>query len=178
MSNAMTLTDRTGIVAQQVEEVSRVTAPPPVFAKLAMIAVFGLFLNGVASILGGLTKASGDWWGNLMIIIGAIWVTIVFAEQIISQSMSMIFQVPDKVFAWIGGQFGSHVGSDMGAQVSGKAEGGFSRAGTGAHHLADHGFRGMGGRNMSGMPGTTMPPKPPPGDGTSNTMKQETPKDK
>ncbi len=114
-----------------------------VFAKLAMVAVFGLFLNGVASILGGLTKASGDWWGNLMIIIGAIWVTIVFAEQIISQSMGIIFQVPDKVFAWIGQSFGSNVGSDMGAQVSRDAEGGFGRAGGSAGQMAQAGQSGV-----------------------------------
>ena len=54
-----------------------------------------------------------------MLIFGGIWVTIIFAEQIISSGMAAIFQIPDKVFTWIGGSFGSNVGTDIGHSAQG-----------------------------------------------------------
>lgn len=115
-----------------------------VFAKLAMAAVFGLFLGGVSGMLNNLTNISSDWWGNLMIILGAIWVTVVFAEQIVSASMSVIFSGPDKVFAWIGGQFGSDVGMGTEAAVGNTAKGGMGSVGSGLSQAGDALARGAG----------------------------------
>lgn len=115
-----------------------------IFAKLAMVAVFGLFLGGVSDILNNLTNASTDWWGNLMMIIGAIWVTVAFAEQIVTQAMSTIFVIPDKVFAWIGGQFGSDVGMGMEAAVGGAAKGGMGAVSHGAAQAGDALAKGAG----------------------------------
>lgn len=115
-----------------------------IFAKLAMAAVFGLFLGGVSDILNNLTNVSSDWWGNLMMIIGAIWVTVAFAEQIVTQSMSVIFVIPDKVLAWIGGQFGSDVGMGMEPAVGGAAKGGMGAVSRGAAQAGDALAKGAG----------------------------------
>jgi conjugal transfer/type IV secretion protein DotA/TraY len=115
-----------------------------IFAKLAMAAIFGLFLGGVSDILSNLTNVSSDWWGNLMMIIGAIWVTVAFAEQIVTQSMSVIFVIPDKVLAWIGGQFGSDVGMGMEGATGGAAKGGMGSVGHGAAQAGDALAKGAG----------------------------------
>lgn len=115
-----------------------------IFAKLAMAAVFGLFLGGVSGVLNNLANVSSDWWGNLMIIIGAIWVTIAFAEQIVTASMTVIFSGPDKVFAWIGGQFGSDVGMHMESSVANSAKGGMGSVGHGAGQAGDALAKGAG----------------------------------
>lgn len=88
------------------------------FAQSAISACFNLFLGHVANTVGNLS-GSNSWWSNLLLIIGAVWVTIIFAEQIITQGMSAVFQIPDKVFTWIGGQFGSNVGVGLGDSTSG-----------------------------------------------------------
>jgi conjugal transfer/type IV secretion protein DotA/TraY len=115
-----------------------------IFAKLAMAAVFGLFLGGVSGMLNNLTNVSSDWWGNLMVIIGAIWVTIAFAEQIISVSMGTIFVIPDKVFAWVGGQFGSDVGHHMESNVDRNAKGGMGSAAHGVSQAGQAIAKGVG----------------------------------
>ncbi len=115
-----------------------------IFAKLAMAAIFGLFLGGVSDILSNLTNVSSDWWGNLMMIIGAIWVTVAFAEQIVTQSMSVIFVIPDKVLAWIGGQFGSDVGQHMEPSVANNAKGNMGSVGHGAAQAGDALAKGAG----------------------------------
>lgn len=115
-----------------------------IFAKLAMAAVFGLFLGGVSGMLNNLTNISSDWWGNLMVIIGAIWVTIAFAEQIISLSMGTIFVIPDKVFAWVGGQFGSDVGQHMESNVERNAKGGMGSAAHGVSQAGQAIAKGAG----------------------------------
>lgn len=115
-----------------------------IFAKLAMAAVFGLFLGGVSGVLNNLANVSADWWGNLMIIIGAIWVTIAFAEQIVTASMTVIFSGPDKVFAWIGGQFGSDVGQHMESNVERNAKSGMGSVGSGLSQAGDALAKGGG----------------------------------
>lgn len=100
-----------------------------VFAKLAMNAIFGLFLGSVTGVLDNLDTTGTNWWANAMMIIGAVWVVVVFAEQIVTQSMSLIFQIPDKVFAWVGGHFGSNVGADLESKVGQQAAHGFGAAG-------------------------------------------------
>lgn len=84
-----------------------------IFAKSAMATIFGLFVGGVVGVLNHQSSDAADWLSFLMLVIGAVWITVAFAEQIVTQSMSLIFQIPDKVFAWIGGHFGSNVGADM-----------------------------------------------------------------
>lgn len=120
-----------------------------VFATLAMNAVFGLFLGAITGSITGMADDSSDWWANLMLIIGAIWVTVAFAEQIITQSLGLIFQIPDKVFAWIGGHFGSNVGADMergvGSQV-GQMAGGTGSAGREGAQAVAKGAGDMGAR--------------------------------
>ena len=88
------------------------------FAQAAINACFGLFLGHVAGTISNLS-GQNSWWSNLLLIIGAVWVTIIFAEQIITQGMSAVFQIPDKVFTWIGGHFGSNVGVGLGDSTSG-----------------------------------------------------------
>ena len=103
------------------------------FAQSAINACFGLFLGHVAGTISNLS-GQNSWWSNLLLIIGAVWVTIIFAEQIITQGMSAVFQIPDKVFTWIGGHFGSNVGVGLGDSTSGaiaSSAGKVESAGTG-----------------------------------------------
>lgn len=100
-----------------------------VFADLAMKAVFGLFLDFVSGMLNNLAARSNDWWGNLMMIIGGIWVIVIFAEYAVTQCLGLVFQIPDKVFTWVGGQFGSNVGADLERNVGGKVDRGIDAAG-------------------------------------------------
>ena len=92
------------------------------FAHAAISACFGLFAGHVAKTLSALSPAT-SWWSNVLLIFGGIWVTIIFAEQIISSGMAAIFQIPDKVFTWIGGSFGSNVGTDIGHSAQGAIQG-------------------------------------------------------
>lgn len=114
------------------------------FAQAAINACFGLFLGHVAGTINHLAPEN-SWWSNLLLIIGAVWVTIIFAEQIITQGMGAIFQIPDKVFTWIGGQFGSNVGVSMGDSTSGainQSAGTMGRAGGALGEGAMGGVRG------------------------------------
>lgn len=115
-----------------------------IFAQLAMSAVFGLFIGAVGGILDNLTASSADWWGNLLMVIGAVWVVVMFAEQIATQALGLIFQIPDKVFAWIGGQFGSNVGADLERNVGNKADQGFGAAGGAGREAAQVVSKGAG----------------------------------
>ena len=95
----------------------------------------------------------------MLLIIGAVWVTIIFAEQIITQGMSAIFQIPDKVFTWIGGTFGSNVGVGLGDSTSGainQSAGTMGRAGGALGEGAMGGVRGAQAAGKSIRDGKTQ----------------------
>ena len=128
------------------------------FAQAAISACFNLFLGHVANTVGNLSPGN-SWWSNLLLIIGAVWVTIIFAEQIITQGMSAIFQIPDKVFTWIGGQFGSNVGVGLGDSTSGainQSAGTMGRAGGALGEGAMGGVRGAQAAGKSIRDGKTQ----------------------
>ena len=102
-----------------------------IFAMGLMSVIFGLFAGSVADMITGLASKSTDWWASLILIIGAIWVVVMAAEQFATQSLSLIFQVPDKVFTWIGGQMGSNVGANLEANAERHIKGGLDKAASG-----------------------------------------------
>ena len=77
---------------------------------------------------------------NLMLIIGAIWVIVIFDEQLATQCMGLIFQIPDKVFAWVGSTFGSNVGADLENSTGGQVKG---MLGTAANTVASGTTEGL-----------------------------------
>lgn len=99
-----------------------------VFAYSAMSAMFSLFVGAVSGMLNGLSTNTSSWWAGLLMIVGAVWIVVVFAEQIITQCFGLVFLIPDKVFTWIGGQFGSNVGAGMDRLVDGGMERGLGAA--------------------------------------------------
>lgn len=113
-----------------------------VFAYSAMSAMFGLFVGAVSGMLNGLSSNTSSWWAGLLMIVGAVWIVVVFAEQIITQCLGLVFLIPDKVFAWIGGHFGSSVGNDLDRSVTGNAERGFGAASNVGREGALMGSRG------------------------------------
>lgn len=103
------------------------------FAKLLMDAIFGLFLGGVSGMLGALETSSSSWWGNLMMIIGALWVIVAFAEQVITTSMSILFSAPDRIIQFVGQNLmSSGTGADIEQGVGGRTKGMADATGRGA----------------------------------------------
>lgn len=106
---------------------------------------------GIAALSGPLLKVAssgGDSWiVPLGLLLGLIWVFISLMEVLIHSSFSIVNIVPSQVMTWIGGTFGSHVGTDLdrtvhqGATAAAAAAGGVagSMAGTAGHRLAVRG---------------------------------------
>lgn len=106
-------------------------------AMLAMSAIFGLLAGGVANMITQMSSRSTEWFANALLIIGAVVVIATAAETIIYQSLSFLWNIPNNVFAWLGGHFGSNVGQGMegagqnaGRAISGAGE---TAKGAGAH---------------------------------------------
>lgn len=92
-------------------------------AMVSMNAIFALFGSGVAAMITDMSTSSKDWFANLLMIVGAIAVVVFAAETIIMQSLSLLWNIPNNVFTWLGAQFGSNVGQGMegGANAAGSA---------------------------------------------------------
>lgn len=92
-------------------------------AMASMNAIFALFGSGVAAMITDMSTSSKDWFANLLMIVGAIAVVVFAAETIIMQSLSLLWNIPNNVFTWLGAHFGSNVGQGMegGANAAGGA---------------------------------------------------------
>ena len=75
------------------------------FSQALMNGVFGLFLGAIAGFISNLASDGASWWADLMVIIGAIWVVVAFAETVISRSMGVLLSAPDQILGWVGGHF-------------------------------------------------------------------------
>lgn len=127
---------------------------------------------GIAALSGPLLKvasAGGDSWiVPLGLLLGLIWVFISLMEVLIHASFAIVNIVPSQVFTWIGGTFGSHVGTDLdrnvhqGATAAAAAAGGVagSMAGTAGHRLAGRRFGEFLGLNRAAPLQMREPPKP------------------
>lgn len=105
---------------------------------------------GIAALSGPLLKvasAGGDSWiVPLGLLLGLIWVFISLMEVLIHASFAIVNIVPSQVMTWIGGTFGSHVGTDLdrnvhqGATAAAAAAGGVAggMASTVAHRFRMH----------------------------------------
>jgi conjugal transfer/type IV secretion protein DotA/TraY len=85
-------------------------------AQLAMTAMFGMFGSAIAGMITAMTGNSSQWAMKLLLIIGALFVIVTFAEHITAMCLGLLSYVPDKVFAFVGGQFGSDLGASSNLQ--------------------------------------------------------------
>lgn len=68
-------------------------------------------------------NSSSGWVASFCISLGALWVWIALMESLIHTCYGLVTTVPNQVFAWIGGHFGSNVGEGLQRDVSGAANG-------------------------------------------------------
>lgn len=65
-----------------------------------------------------------NFWMAAFIMLGLFMIWLALMENLIHMCFSLLFIVPNQVFTWVGGQFGSQLGQDIGKSVSGQAGGG------------------------------------------------------
>lgn len=128
----------------------------------------GLGIAALGNVLTQVTSnPSNGWIMPLMMTIACIWVFVSLMETLIHTCMSIVNVVPGQVITWIGGTFGSNVGTDLdrgvqqGAQgmagATGSATGqmgqaGLSRTGTAADNMRTN--RTLPVRNEDGTVGS------------------------
>lgn len=78
-------------------------------AQACLFAAWGLFKGFVAGQIAGLHSTHGNWWINLIMIGGSVYVLIQFAEAIVDTCAKLLHAVPRRILAWVGGDFGSDV---------------------------------------------------------------------
>lgn len=69
-------------------------------------------------------------------------------ENLIHMCFSLLFIVPNQVFTWVGGQFGSQLGQDIGKSVSGQAGGGLHQV---VNQFGMHNLNMYGGQLNKGL---------------------------
>lgn len=115
-------------------------------AYVIMSVVAGLFNGYVSDAVISFARTSGSWIAIFALSAAALWVVVAFMEMLITHSMNLVFVIPNQVFAWIGGQFGSDIGASGATEAAHSAKGGIDAAGHGAQssgQAAMGGFRGM-----------------------------------
>lgn len=82
-----------------------------------------------------------NFWMAMFIILGLFMIWLALMENLIHMCFSLLFIVPNQVFTWVGGQFGSQLGQDIGKSVSGQAGGGLHQVVNqfGMHNLKQYG---------------------------------------
>ncbi len=131
------------------------------FRPALLVIVFSLITSVLGVILGFANGMLSELLTNLVnqpdssvfmrfvILIGALALMVSIFENMLTQAYSILSVIPDKVFTWIGGNFGSNVGGGLSENITGGA-GGATQQGLGA---AGSGFQqgagafGAGARN-------------------------------
>ena len=114
--------------------------------------VIGTLANGtLGAYSANMLHATGqNWFLTLLLFAGALWLMTVVNMRVADVSASLLSVIPNQIFTWIGGQFGSDVGSGVGAQASGDFKSGLQSAGGAlekAGHRAQHGAQNFRGRS-------------------------------
>lgn len=100
--------------------------------------VMGLLNSNLGALLeAAMSTDSFGFVGKLIFVIGGLALMVTLFETTLSQVYSILDEGPDKVFTWIGGNFGSNVGRGM--------EGGVSGAGAGAQQAMNSAAQGASG---------------------------------
>lgn len=108
------------------------------------------FANGM---LGGflqtlMTGTTFGFLGKLILTIGGLALMVSIFENMLTQAYEILQVVPDKVFNWIGGNFGSNVGSNLDS-AAGAAGGGAQQALSSGAGMAQAGMGAAGGAATS-----------------------------
>ncbi|WP_334159280.1 DotA/TraY family protein [Oryzomicrobium sp.] len=85
-----------------------------------------MLTDAVTALLHGST---GSLIVYLLVLTGGVWLTLVTNIQVIHVSASLLNIIPNQIFAWVGGHFGSDVGSGISHNTEGSFKGGMSGAG-------------------------------------------------
>lgn len=88
-----------------------------------IVTALSTSINGIGEV--GLFDT--NFFMAIFIILGLIMIWLALMENLIHMCFSLIFVIPNQVFTWIGGQFGSQLGQDIGKSVSGQAGGGLQQ---------------------------------------------------
>lgn len=92
-----------------------------------LLGVMGDYAN---EIILGIIKTFADSDANYLLrsfmVLGAVFIWVSLMENLIHTCFSLINTVPQQVFTWIGGHFGSQIGAGIGEQVGQKAGQGFN----------------------------------------------------
>lgn len=103
------------------------------FRPAILVITFALVTTVLSTVLGFANGALGGMFNSLFnnqestlimkffYIIGAISLMTVIFENMLTKSYSILSVVPDKVFTWIGGNFGSNVSGGMAEGIAGGA---------------------------------------------------------
>lgn len=116
--------------------------------------VLGGFANDIMS--GAIAKmmtANEDSLFLVLIMLAAgIWITTVLNIKIVGTAASLMNLIPNQIFTWIGGQFGSDVGSGVATATTDQAHGGGAAAGSTIAQAATRrsGSNGGGGSGPKG----------------------------
>lgn len=117
-------------------------------SQAILTTIFGLVGGQIASLITTAVASTSSWWIGFIMVCGLLWALVIAAEQLIAGCLSITFLIPDKVFTWIGGQFGSDVGAGMDRLISGGMERGLgavsSAAKEGASGIATGAANGAG----------------------------------
>lgn len=109
----------------------------------AVLGGFGnaMLTDAVTALLKG---ATGSLIVYLIVLLGGVWLTLVLNMQIIHVSASLLNIIPNQIFTWVGGHFGSDVGSGINHNIEGGFKGGAQNAGSVAQHVGGAGERAAG----------------------------------
>jgi hypothetical protein len=105
------------------------------------------FANGhFRSIYGAMIKGADlGFFGMAVMLIATLFMAVTIFENLLTKAYSIVSVVPDKVFSWIGGNFGSNVGGNMGAEMASgmnsAADQGASLAASGVKGAAEGGMK-------------------------------------
>lgn len=89
-----------------------------------------------------------NFWMAAFIMLGLFMIWLALMENLIHMCFSLIFVIPNQVFTWVGGQFGSQLGQDIGKSVSGQAGGGLHQV---VNQFGMHNLNLYGGQVKKGL---------------------------
>lgn len=110
--------------------------------------VLGTFANGVmSSAIAKMMEANSSSLFIFLIMMAAgIWITTSLNIKIVGTAASLMNLIPNQIFTWIGGHFGSDVGTGVSESVGHDVKGGMASAGNTAGTMARSGGSAAGNK--------------------------------
>lgn len=89
------------------------------FLATNLLVIIGGFANGIIlGVVDNFISSSANYLLKCIMILGAVFVWVSLMENLVHTCFSLVNTVPQQVFNWIGGQFGSNIGSGISEQVT------------------------------------------------------------